>query len=137
MMSQQAIDLQQVQADEIRVKLQGKVRWLAMALMVSTRLWLGGVVSERRDMRLARQSASHIRQIALERPLLLAVDGWQSYVRACQQAFRTALHTGQRGRPRLLAWPHLLITQVVKHRQGRTLTIERRLVHGTQAWLTH
>jgi IS1 family transposase len=108
-----------------------------MALMVSTRLWLGGVVSERRDMRLARQLASQIRHIALERPLLLAVDGWKSYVRAFQQAFRTAVHTGQRGRPHLMAWSQLLITQVVKCRQGRTLTIERRLVQGTQDWLTH
>lgn len=135
-MSQQRLELQQVQADEIRVKMQGKVLWMAMALWVSTRLWLGGVVSQRRDMRLARRLASQIRHIALERPLLLAVDGWQSYVRAFQQAFRTAIHTGQRGRPRLLAWPHLLITQVVKHRQGRTLTIERRIVQGTQALLT-
>lgn len=137
MMSQQAIDLQQVQADEIRVKLQRKVLWMAMALMVSTRLWLGGVVSERRDMRLARRLAAQIRHIALDRPLLLAVDGWKSYVRAFQQAFRIPLYSGQRGRPRLLAWPHLLITQVVKRRQGRTLTIERRIVQGTQVLLTH
>jgi transposase-like protein/IS1 family transposase len=137
MMSQQALDLQQVQADEIRVKLQRKVLWMAMALMVSTRLWLGGVVSERRDMRLAQRLASQIRQLALERPLLLAVDGWQSYVRAFQQAFRTAIHSGQRGRPRLQAWSQLLITQVVKRRQGRTLTIERRIVQGTQALLIH
>lgn len=136
MLSQQQLDLQQVQADEIRVKMQRKVLWMAMALMVSTRLWLGGVVSERRDMRLARQLANQIRHIALDRPLLLAVDGWKSYVRAFRQAFRLTLHTGQRGRPRLLAWPHLLITQVVKHRQGRTLSIERRIVQGTQALVT-
>ena len=67
---------------------------------------------------------------------MLAVDGWKSYVRAFQQTFRLALYTGQRGRPRLLAWPHLLITQVVKHRQGRTLTIERRIVQGTQTFVT-
>jgi hypothetical protein len=97
---------------------------------------VGGVVSERRDMRLARRLASQIRHIALECPLLLAVDGWKSYVRAFQQAFRIALYTGQRGRPRLQAWPQLLITQVVKHRQGRTLSIERRIVQGTQAMLT-
>jgi len=132
MMSQQQLDLQQVQADEIRIKMQRKVLWMAMALMVSTRLWLGGVVSERRDMRLAQRLASQIRHIALDQPLLLAVDGWKSYVRAFQQAFRTALHTGQRGRPRLQAWSHLLITQVIKRRQGQTLTIERRIVQGTQ-----
>jgi transposase-like protein len=137
MLSQQGLELQQVQADEIRVRMQGKVLWMAMALMVSTRLWLGGVVSERRDMRLARQLAGQIRHIALEAPLLLAVDGWKSYVRAFQQAFRIAVHNGQCGRPRLLAWPQLLITQVVKHRQGSVLTIERRIVQGTQALLNH
>src|SRR3972149_1480490 len=35
-------DLVHVQMDEIRAKLQGHVLWLAMAIMVGTRLWLGG-----------------------------------------------------------------------------------------------
>ena len=35
-------DLGQVQADEIRMKGQGIIMWLAMAVQVSTRLWLGG-----------------------------------------------------------------------------------------------
>ena len=35
-------DLVQVQADEIHVKTQAGVLWMAMAMMVSTRLWLGG-----------------------------------------------------------------------------------------------
>jgi hypothetical protein len=34
-----------VQADEIKVKSYRRSFWLAMALMVPTRLWLGGVVS--------------------------------------------------------------------------------------------
>src|SRR5499427_2926176 len=42
--------LGQVQADEIRVKKQGGVVWMALAIMVSTRLWLAGEVSEQRDM---------------------------------------------------------------------------------------
>jgi hypothetical protein len=42
-------DLQHVQADEIRVKTQGGVLWMAMAMMVSTRLWSGGAVSATRD----------------------------------------------------------------------------------------
>ena len=42
-------DLGQVQADEIRVKHQGGITWLAQAIEVSTRLWLGGVVSSCRD----------------------------------------------------------------------------------------
>ena len=41
---QQPRDLGQVQADEKRVKHQGGIAWLGMALQVSSRLWLGGVV---------------------------------------------------------------------------------------------
>jgi transposase-like protein len=42
-------DLAHVQADELRVKTQGSIVWMAMALMVSTRLWLGGAISTSRD----------------------------------------------------------------------------------------
>jgi transposase-like protein len=42
-------DLGAVQADEIRVKQQGGIVWVALALMSTTRLWLGGAVSRRRD----------------------------------------------------------------------------------------
>ncbi len=35
-------ELVQVQADEIHVKTQAGVRWMALAMMVSTRLWRGG-----------------------------------------------------------------------------------------------
>ncbi len=37
---EQPRDLGQVQADEIRVKKQGGIVWMALAMMVSTRLWL-------------------------------------------------------------------------------------------------
>jgi transposase-like protein len=40
-----ALDLGQVQADEIKAKTQRGPIWVAMAMMVSTRLWLGGAVS--------------------------------------------------------------------------------------------
>jgi len=44
------LDLQHVQTNDIRVKMQKRlVVWLARAICVPTRLWRGGVVSERRD----------------------------------------------------------------------------------------
>ena len=42
---EQPRDLGQVQADELRVKKQGGIVWMALAIMVKTRLWLGGEVS--------------------------------------------------------------------------------------------
>ncbi len=40
----------QVQADELRIKVQGAVLRMAMAVMVSTRLWLGGEVGVTRHI---------------------------------------------------------------------------------------
>lgn len=129
------LDLGQVQGDEIKVKTQAGSVWLAMALMVATRLWLGGVVSSRRDYTLIQRLVSQVRQLAWERPLLFAADGYASYVRAVRSAFRTPLHTGQRGRPKLLAWAELAMVQVVKHRSP--WSIERRIVQGSQALVSH
>jgi len=127
------LDVQQVQADEIKVKTQRGYYWMAMALMVSTRLWLGGVVSARRDLALIKALIAQVRRLALCRPLLILVDGLVSYVHAVQQAFRTPLHTGTRGRPRLVAWPDVAIAQVVKQRTATGLYIVRRLVQGCPA----
>src|SRR5215218_6027874 len=81
-------DLGQVQADEIRAKTQRGVVWLAMALAVPTRLWLGGVVSATRDKHLIRDLLALVVRAALERPLLFVSDGFSSYVEAARRAFR-------------------------------------------------
>jgi len=125
------LDLGQVQADEIKVKTQGGTIWMALAMMVSTRLWLGGAISVRRDKALIQQLADQIRAVALCRPLLLAVDGLASYVGAFQRAFRTKLpRQGQTGRTRLRPWPELAIVQVVKQRVAGQLSVERRIAQG-------
>jgi len=124
-------DLEHVQADEIRVKGQGKVIWLAMAIMVSTRLWLGGVVGRHRDENLIRSLVQIIRTCALARPLLICVDGFIAYVQAVQSVFRSPLPSGKRGRPRLISWPDIHIGQVVKRCQGkRVIDVTRRMAQG-------
>jgi transposase-like protein len=126
------LDLQQVQADEIKAKVQGGSVWMAMAMMVSTRLWLGGVISERRDKVLIRSLVDQVRAIALCRPLLIAVDGLPSYVKAFQQAFRSKLpRYGQRGRCKWRAWSELAIVQVVKSRTPGKFKVIRRIVQGS------
>lgn len=106
--------LGQVQADELRVKLQAKIAWVAMAVMVSTRLWLGGEVSLHRDLPLIRRLMLRVRRWALAGRLLVCTDGLVSYVRARKEAFRDPAPTGAPGRPPLRVWPRLLIAQVVK-----------------------
>jgi len=56
------LDLQQVQADEIKAKIQGGTVWLALVLMVSTRLWLGGAISPHRDKALIQTVADQVRR---------------------------------------------------------------------------
>jgi transposase-like protein len=129
---QSQLDLGQVQADEIKVKTQQGTIWMALAIMVSTRLWLGGVISKRRDKALIRALVGQIRQIALCRPLLIAVDGLASYVKAFQEAFRTKLpRYGQTGRAKLRAWPELHIVQVIKKRSANSFSVTRRVVQGS------
>jgi transposase-like protein/IS1 family transposase len=128
------MDLQQVQADEIKVKAQAGHFWMALAMAVPTRLWLGGVVSTRRDLKLIQRLTDKVKGMALCRPLLLAVDGLSSYVTAFRHSFRVPLprRTGEHGRPRLLAWPNIAIVQVVKQRCGDQMHITRRIVQGGQ-----
>lgn len=131
---EQPRDLGQVQADEIRVKKQGGIVWMALAMMVSTRLWLAGEVSERRDMRLIRRLIERVRRCALPRPLLFCTDGLCSYVRAIRETFCDPIHAGAQGRPRLRPWRNICLAQVVKrYVQRRMVDVERRIVDGTPA----
>ena len=127
-------DLGQVQADEIRVKKQGGIVWMALAMMVRTRLWLAGEVSERRDMALIRRLMARVRRCALSRPLLFCTDGLCSYVRAIRKTFRDPVRGGAQGRPRLRPWRNICIAQVVKrYEQRRVVDVERRIIDGTPA----
>ena len=127
-------DLGQVQADEIRVKRQGGLVWMALARMVSTRLWLAGAVSEQRDMPLMRSLIERVRRCALPRPLLCCPDGLCSSMRAMRATFRAPVRTGAHGRPRLRPGRHLGIAQVVQRSAPRHVVEgERRSVDGTPA----
>jgi hypothetical protein len=126
--------LGQVQADEIRAKIQGGILWMAMALQVQTRLWLGGVLSTARDMHLIVTLMQTVRHSALCRPLLFCVDGCAAYVRAIRRVFREPIRTGKRGCPRLRPWDGIHIAQVVKqYAHKHVVAITRRIVQGTQA----
>jgi IS1 family transposase len=127
-------DLGQVQADEIRVKKQGGMVWMALAMMVSTRLWLAGEVSEHRDLPLIRRLIERVRACALPCALLFCTDGLCTYIRAIRETFRDAVRPGARGRPRFRRWRSLLIAQVVKrYEKRRVVDVGRRIVQGSAA----
>ena len=124
-------DLEHVQADEIRLKTQAGVLWMAMALMVTTRLWLGGAVSQSRDRTLIERLVAVVAGCASFGPLLFVSDGLKTYIDVVRRAFRTR-QTGTGGRPRLIGWPDLVIAQVVKQYAGRAVTgTIHRLIHGS------
>jgi len=127
-------DLQQVQADEIKVKTVMGSYWMALAMAVPTRLWLGGVVSRKRDLDLIQALVDKVRAIALCRPLLLAADGLASYVTAFRLAFRSKVPhwRDEIGRCKMVSWPDIAIVQVVKQRVEGVLTVDRRIVQGSQ-----
>jgi transposase-like protein len=127
-------DLQQVQADEIKVKTLMGSYWMALAMAVPTRLWLGGVVSPKRDLNLIQALVDKVRAIALCRPLLLAADGLASYVTAFRLAFRSKVPhwRGEIGRCKMVSWPNIAIVQVVKQRIEGILTVDRRIIQGSK-----
>ena len=125
-------DLQHVQADELWVKLVGQRVWMAMAMAVPSRLWLGGVISPHRDLVLITGLVQQVRACAGRLDLLVCVDGLASYVTAFGRVFRTPVYTGRRGRPRRVLAAGFLLDQVVKqYAKRRVVSGQQRVVHGT------
>jgi hypothetical protein len=127
------LDLVHVQADEIRVKGRNMIAWMALAMMVSTRLWLAGAVSVTRDKRLADALMHQVRRSAQTlRPLLVLTDGWAAYPGSIRRAFREKVKKlAGVGRAALEVWPHLHIGTVIKRtKKKRVVEITRQMAHG-------
>jgi transposase-like protein len=126
------VELGQVQADEVRVRSVGGILWLASAIAVPSRLWLGGVVSATRDGALIRALLERVRACGPVHAILLCTDGLASYPSQALRLFRTAERTGRRGRPRLALPAGLLIAQAIKRYARRCVAgVEHRVVRGT------
>jgi len=127
------LDLVHVQADEIRVRGRNMIAWMGLAMMVSTRLWLAGIVRVTRDKGLADALLRQVRRSAQPlRPLLVLTDGWAAYPGSIRRAFREKVKklTGV-GRASLEVWPQLHIGTVIKRTENkRVVEITRHMVHG-------
>lgn len=125
-------ELGQVQCDEIRVKQQGAIVWMAMGIMVQTRLWLAGVISKNRDMGLISELMRKIRSCAKTGEILICVDGLVSYIRASYRAFRDKEKDDGQATRKFKVWPGLMIAQVVKQYSGKLLVgVQHRIVKGS------
>jgi IS1 family transposase len=136
LVEQGQLDLAHVQADEIRVKGCKMIAWMGLAMMVSTRLWLGGVVQFSRDRSLADRLMSQVRRSAQAMlPLLVLTDGWSAYPNSIRRAFREKIKSPSGvGRACWQIWPQLHVGTVIKRTQKkRVVEITRKMAHGLMA----
>lgn len=130
--AQGQVDLGQVQADEIYVKQVGGHTWMAMAMAVPSRLWLGGVIGAQRTLPFITSLVEMVRTCGRSLDIVVCVDGLASYVTAFGRVFRNPVRTGRRGRPRLERAPGFLLGQVVKQYAKRHIqSVIHRAVFGT------
>lgn len=127
------LDLQHAQADELYAKCQGGRCWMALALAVPYRLWLGGVVSPVRNLKLIQRLVDMVRLAWVPgKALLICVDGLASYPTAFWRAFREKVLTGRRGRPSYRLPGCIWLAQVIKKHSGRRLVeVVRRVLWGS------
>jgi hypothetical protein len=127
------LDLIYVQADEIWVKMKGTVVWVALAIMVSTRLWIAGEVSKKRDSdlidNLMRQVHRSARSLCA---ILICTDGFAAYPKSIIKAFRYKVKdTPGPGASKKRVWPRLYIGTVIKRTAKRRVTeVSRRMSYG-------
>jgi hypothetical protein len=129
-----SLDLQHVQADEIRVKGRSLIAWMGLAIMVSTRLWVAGIVSPTRDRHLADRLLQQVRACAqVGCALLVSTDGWNAYPKSIQRAFREKVkRMAGPGKACLVIWPALCIATVIKHtKKKRVVEVTRKMTRGS------
>ena len=134
MIEQENLNLVHVQADELWVKGRSLIAWMGFSMMVSTRLWLGGVVSTTRDSALADRMMAKVWACSQEAcALLVCIDGWAAYPKSICRAFRDKVkETAGRGRCYLRVWSQLCIATVIKRAEKkRVVEVTRKMTRGT------
>ena len=127
------LDLIHVQADEVWIKMRGAVVWVALAMMVSTRLWIAGEVSKKRDSDLIDRLMEKVRRCCKAMAaVLICTDGFAAYPKSIMKAFRDKVKNPYGiGAPRKRVWPRLYIGTVIKYTVKRRVTeVVRRMSHG-------
>lgn len=103
-----------IQADELYQKLRGKGKaWIATALDVTSRMWLGVEVKRSRNRLLIKWLLEHVKHTLAEKAsVFMETDGLSSYVSQAQLVFRSKITN--KGRWRWQVWQNLVVVQVVK-----------------------
>ena len=133
LVEQGKVKSQHIQADEIRAKGRKLIIWIALAMDVSTRLWMAGVVSQHRDRTLTDRLFQHVRSCCQRvQSLLVCTDGFAAYPKSIVRAFREKVKKGRgRGRCCLEVWPDLCIATVIKRtHKKRVVEVTRKMTRG-------
>jgi hypothetical protein len=134
LVEQGKVKSQHIQADEIRAKGRKIIVWMALAMDITTRLWLAGAVSQQRDRTLIDCLFQHVRACCqLVQGLLVCTDGFAAYPKSSVRVFREKVkRQAGRGRCALEVWPDLCIATVIKHtKKKRVVEITRKITRGT------
>jgi hypothetical protein len=101
----------------IRAKGRKLIVWIALAMDVTTRLWLAGAVSQHRDRTLIDRLFKQVRAgCQFVQGLLVCTDGFAAYPKSILRAFREKVKKQEGpGRCSLEVWPDLCIATIIKH----------------------
>jgi IS1 family transposase len=124
---------QHIQADEIRARGRKIIIWIALAMDVTTRLWMAGVVSTSRDRRLIDRLFQQVRACCqFVQALLVCTDGFAAYPKSIMRAFREKVKKqGGSGRCRLEVWAGLCIATVIKRTEKKhVVEVTRKITRG-------
>ena len=95
---------------------------------------VGRVVSAQRDRHLLRALLTRVHACGPTQRVLVCVDGLSSDVSQARRVCRTAVRTGQPGRPRLVLPTAVMLAQAVKrYAKRRVVGVVRRVVRGMAA----
>jgi transposase-like protein/IS1 family transposase len=122
-----------IQADEIRAKGRKMIIWIALAMDITTRLWMAGAVSQHRDHKLIDLLFQRVRACCqLVQFLLVCTDGFAAYPKSVMRVFREKVKKqGGRGRCRLKVWSGLCIATVIKRTQKkRVIEVTTKMTRG-------
>lgn len=121
------LDLQQIQADELKVKTYRGTVWMGLVMMVSTRLWLGGAVDRKRGKSLLRRVLEYAQRSGREEALLIAVDGFNIYLEVIPLVFRKIWNWVE---ARWVGWQDIAVVQTMKQQRGRRGQVNRQIAWG-------
>jgi IS1 family transposase len=124
---------QHIQADEIRAKGRKLIIWIALAMDITTRLWMAGAVSTSRDRRLIDCLFQRVRACCqFVQGLLVCTDGFAAYPNSIMRAFREKVKKqGGPGRCCLEVWAGLCVATVIKRTEKKhVVEVTRKLTRG-------